>query len=252
MKEKLYTIPLNDAVNANDECPFCFMERKLEQDLINFVLGNGSSYMESDIRSQTDKQGFCRFHFKKMYDYGNTLGNAWILKTHYKHVLDQMEKHFQEYTSVKMKFFEKKKYSSDRKNSIGRWTVENNDSCFICNRFHNEYPRYLDTFLYLFEKDSAFKEKILHGKGFCLTHFGDLCEHAEMYLNAEQKKDFFPPLFDVMNQNINRLYEDISWLIEKFDYENKDADWKNSKDALQRGIQKLKGGYPADPAFRKT
>ena len=55
-----------------------------------------------------------------------------------------------------------------------------------------------------------------------------------------------------MNQNINRLYEDISWLIEKFDYENKDADWKNSKDALQRGIQKLKGGYPADPAFRKT
>ena len=26
MKEKLYTIPLNDAVNANDECPFCFIE----------------------------------------------------------------------------------------------------------------------------------------------------------------------------------------------------------------------------------
>lgn len=31
MKEKLYTIPLNDAVNANDECPFCFIERELEQ-----------------------------------------------------------------------------------------------------------------------------------------------------------------------------------------------------------------------------
>ena len=39
MKEKLYTIPLNDAVNENDECPFCFIERKLEQDMINFVLG---------------------------------------------------------------------------------------------------------------------------------------------------------------------------------------------------------------------
>ena len=29
MKEKIYTIPLNDAVNADDECPFCFIEREL-------------------------------------------------------------------------------------------------------------------------------------------------------------------------------------------------------------------------------
>ena len=32
MKEKLYTIPLNDAMNAGDECPFCFIERNVEQD----------------------------------------------------------------------------------------------------------------------------------------------------------------------------------------------------------------------------
>ena len=83
MKEKLYTIPLNDAMNAGDECPFCFIERNVEQDLLDFTLGSGSSYMESDVREATDKAGFCRAHFKKMFDYGNTLGNAWILKTHY-------------------------------------------------------------------------------------------------------------------------------------------------------------------------
>ena len=109
MKEKLYTIPLNDAVNADDECPFCFIERKLEQDLMDFVLGSGSSYMESDIRSETDKAGFCRPHFKKMFDYGNTLGNAWILKTHYQETLKEMKKHFSEYSSVKIGLFEKKK-----------------------------------------------------------------------------------------------------------------------------------------------
>jgi len=54
-----------------------------------------------------------------------------------------------------------------------------------------------------------------------------------------------------MTRNMERIYEDISWLIEKFDYENKDADWKNSKDALQRGMQKLKGSYPADPVYKK-
>ena len=37
MKEKLYTIPLNDAVNASDECPFCFIERELEQNSLDFV-----------------------------------------------------------------------------------------------------------------------------------------------------------------------------------------------------------------------
>jgi hypothetical protein len=90
MKEKLYTIPLNDAMDAQDECPFCYIERKVEQDLLDFVLGSGSSYMQSHIRSKTDADGFCRNHFKKMFDYGNTLGNGWILKTHYQAMIEEM------------------------------------------------------------------------------------------------------------------------------------------------------------------
>jgi len=35
----------------------------------------------------------------------------------------------------------------------------------------------------------------------------------------------------------------------KNDYRFVDEDWKNSKDAVQRGIQKVAGGYPADPIF---
>ncbi|GLB29845.1 hypothetical protein LAD12857_17680 [Lacrimispora amygdalina] len=83
MKEKLYTIPLTEAFRAEDECPFCDIERQLEQDALNFTLGSSSSYMESDIREQTDEMGFCKEHFKKMYKYGNSLGNALILQTHF-------------------------------------------------------------------------------------------------------------------------------------------------------------------------
>ena len=79
MKEKLYTIEVMDALKAADECPCCYLERKMEQDTIAFVLG--ASYMEDDIRAETDRAGFCRHHTKMMYDYGNSLGNAWILKT---------------------------------------------------------------------------------------------------------------------------------------------------------------------------
>ena len=84
MKDKLYTIPLTEAFQAEDECPFCYIERKLEQDALNFTLGSSSSYMESDIREQTDEMGFCKEHFKKMYKYGNPLGNALILQTHFR------------------------------------------------------------------------------------------------------------------------------------------------------------------------
>ena len=84
MKEKIYTIPLMDAFKAEDECPFCFIERNLEQHAMDFVLGSGASYMEDDVRAETDEMGFCRTHYKKMFDYGNRLGCGLILTTHFK------------------------------------------------------------------------------------------------------------------------------------------------------------------------
>ena len=119
MKEKIYTIPLNDAVNADDECPFCFIERVVEQDLLDFVLGSGSSYMESDVREITDRTGFCRMHFKKMFDYGNTLGNGWILKTHYKKMNQELQEQFNKFTPGKSGFMARMKKPADTTSSIG-------------------------------------------------------------------------------------------------------------------------------------
>ena len=53
-----------------------------------------------------------------------------------------------------------------------------------------------------------------------------------------------------MQQNLQRVKGDLDWFTAKFDYRNAHADWKNSKDAVQRTMQKLQGGYPADPPFR--
>ena len=54
-----------DAFRADDECPFCFIEKNLEQHAMDFVLGSGASYMEDDVRAETDKLGFCHEHYKK-------------------------------------------------------------------------------------------------------------------------------------------------------------------------------------------
>ena len=252
MKETLYTIPLNDAVNAQDECPFCFIEREVEQDLLDFALGSGSSYMESDVREATDKAGFCRTHFKKMFDYGNTLGNAWILKTHYMRMNAEMAEQFKSFAPAKSTLMGRLKKNTERQNPIGIWVEEKEKSCYICNRFADTYERYMDTFFFMYKKDQDFRNRILDSKGFCLHHFGDLCEAADKRLSDKEKQEFFPAMFSLMEKNMERLSEDVSWMVEKFDYRNKDADWKNSKDAIQRGMQKLKGGYPADPPYKMS
>lgn len=252
MKEQLYTIPLNDAFHANDECPFCFIERNVEQDLLDFVLGSGASYMESDVRADTDRAGFCRTHFKKMFDYGNTLGNGWILKTHYMQMRKELAQQTKNFTPGKSSLMTKIKKSSAAGSSISEWVKEREHSCYICNRFAEMYNRYLDTFFYMYRNDGDFKDMFEKGKGFCLTHFGDLCTAADKTLSDKEKAEFYPSLFSLMNRNMDRLQEDINWLIEKFDYLHKDDDWKNSKDAVQRCMQKLKGGYPADAVYRQS
>ena len=249
MKEQLYMIPLNDAVNANDECPFCFIERNIEQDLIDLVLGSSASYMESDIREATDKAGFCRTHFKKMFDYGNKLGNGWILKTHYIRTIREMQKEFASFKPGKPAHKGLFKKAGESSNSIVNWIRAKEDSCYVCNYFKDTYARYLDTFFYLWKQDEAFRSKVSNGKGFCLSHFGDLCEAADSQLSESDRAAFYSVLLPLMERNMERVSEDVSWLVDKFDYRYKDADWKNSRDAVQRGMQKLKGGYPADAPF---
>ncbi|MCR4690185.1 MAG: DUF6062 family protein [Lachnospiraceae bacterium] len=252
MKETLYTIPLTDAFNAHDECPFCFVERNVEQDLLDLVLGSSASYMESDMRMETDRAGFCRNHFKKMFDYGNTLGNAWILKTHYLQMERELAQQVRIYSPSKASFLNKIKKTEDEGNSITKWVREKESSCYICDQYNKTYDRYLDTFFYMYKKDDAMKQMLEDGKGFCLHHFGDICERMPKELSPQQQSELSSILFEKMESNLKRVGDDVAWLIEKFDYRNKDADWKDSKDAIQRGMQKLRGGYPADPVYQQS
>lgn len=251
MKEKLYNIPINDAVNAGGECPFCNIERSIEQDLMDFVLGSGSTYMEADVRDKTDKAGFCRAHYKKMFDYGNTLGNAWIMKTYLKHTIEDANKAFNKYkpTANGIKAMVSKK-DAETVNSITRWVRERDKTCYICDGFRDHYDRYMKTFFEMYDKDAEFRDKLNNSRGFCLPHFADILEYAGRSLNEKKQQEFADTFIPLMKAQLDEHFEDVAWLIEKFDYLNKDADWKNSKDALQRSMQKIKGGYPADPVYK--
>ena len=58
-----------------DECPFCYIERNVEQDLMDFVLGSCASYMESDAGGYRPGRNFAARNMKKKCSInGNTLG----------------------------------------------------------------------------------------------------------------------------------------------------------------------------------
>ena len=254
MKAQIHTIPIHDALENAGECPFCYIERRTEEHAMNYVLGHGASYMEADIREMTDKEGFCRSHYKKMFDYGNALGNAWILKTHYRKMIDEMNKEFKNFKPgkpVKKGFFDKPTVSdSSSSNSIVSWIKEKESSCFICNMVQSTFEAYLKTFFSMYSKDADLRQKFMQSKGVCLSHFAVLLEGVDTYLRPAEQEAFYETFLPLMSSNMERIYEDVAWFIEKYDYKNKDADWKDSKDAVQRGMQKLKGCDPSLPTIQ--
>lgn len=254
MKESIYTIPLMDAFRTNDECPFCVLERQAEQHAISFLLGSGASYMEEDIRMATDKAGFCRHHMKMMYDYGNRLGTGLILSTHMKTYAHEMSQQIKAFTPGKTSFTQRlKKVQLDEdqpQTSLGQWFRTKEKGCYVCEHFRNNFNRYLDTFFELYKGNKEFQEMTANSKGFCMPHFIDLMEAAENKLNDKQKETLYPVVFRLMEDSFKRLTEEVTWFTDMFDYQNKGKDWGNSKDSIQRCMQKLGGGYPADPPFQ--
>jgi hypothetical protein len=97
--------------------------------------------------------------------------------------------------------------------------------------------------------EEDFYRQVKESKGFCLLHMEDLVNGSKRYLNKKEQEDFQAVLCQLTQDNMERIQGDINWFIEKFDYQNREADWKNSKDAVPRCMQKLAGGYPQDPPY---
>lgn len=249
MKEQIDTIPVNEAYESTDECPFCFLQRQTEQKAIRYTVGSGASYMEPDVRSVTDSYGFCGAHFKKMYDYGNSLGNALIMQTYLIGLRKELDQQLNDFELPAKKSLFGKKDTAQL--PLVQWLRGKNESCFLCNKVAYNMRRYYATFFYLI-RDDVFRGKVEASKGLCLCHMEALLTAAREHLDNGQREWFYATIADLQRKNFARLQEDLDWFIEKFDYRNASADWKNSRDAVSRTMQKLTGIYPADPPFKQN
>ena len=249
MREQIDTIPVNDAFLSGDECPFCYLERMAEQRSIRYILGPGASYMEPDVRAMTDKQGFCREHYQKMYDFGNQLGSALMMQTHLAGLLEELEREVQDFSMpAKRPLFGGKKTGAEE-NSLLEWTQSRQKTCCLCDKLAYNMERYYHTFFVML-KEPEFRSRVESSKGFCMRHFAELLEQAKTELPNAQREWFYQTVVPLMQENLVRMKKDLDHFVSMFDYRSAGKDWGNARDAVSRTMQKLQGGHPAEPPYK--
>lgn len=240
MKEAIYTIPVNDAFDEGGECPFCNMIKNLEKESVDYMLG--ASYMEDDIRAETDKVGFCKKHYNMMYKKQNRLGLALILQTHLQKTRNDIGELSKNLKGEKKGLFAKPKVE----NNVTPYIKKIMDSCYVCDRIKTNFDRYIDTFFYMWKKDKDIKDKVNNSKGFCLDHFSFIIETAEKKLSAKEYNEFINVIVPLELKNIDRLLGEVDHFINKFDHNYIDVPWGTARDALIRGILKTSSEFVED------
>lgn len=233
MKEQLYTIPVNDAFQKDCECPVCSMYQALEQDAVNFTMG--PSYMEDDVRMETNQIGFCTRHIKQLYRHQNRLGLALMLHTHMQRTNEVLRELTSSSSPSGKRLFSRKNAPAS---PVTEYIRQLEQSCYICKRIDRIFERYIATIFHCYHHDEAFRNTFAASKGFCTAHFGLLYEKAPSFLSGKELPAFLQTLTKSYLDNMERVTDDLEWFTDKFDYRNADAPWKNSKDALPRSITK--------------
>ncbi len=223
MREHIYTIPVNEAFEkSGDDCPFCTLYRKLEENELDLILG--ASMMEPDVRIETNKKGFCTYHYGKMLPRKNRLGIALMLQSH----IEEVKK------EVKQGGF----FSKDRGDRPCKNIKKLEESCYICDRIENNLSGMFLTAVYLFEEEKEFRKKFEGQKTFCLPHYKRLLE-ASKNINKQAKAELEATAQKILFASLDSLYEDVSLFCKKFDYRFDSLPWGNSKDSIERIVAML-------------
>lgn len=239
MIEKIYTIPVNEAYEAESDCPLCLLAKKAETDYLDYYLG--PSLMEPDTRKITNKTGFCPNHMGKLNKAEKSrLGLGLMLHTHLKDFYEDINKEMRDAAPGKASLL--KGRSSDYKNKLNSLADKIDKrigTCPICEKIDYSMDRYIEVIMYLFHHDPDFRTKFSTAKAHCLPHTSMLLRCAASKLSQNDASDFITLLADNNSTTFSTLIDDVEWFTLKFDYRNNDKPWGNSKNAIQRSMRFL-------------
>ena len=155
-----------------------------------------------------------------MYDYGNRLGTGLILSTHMKKLNQELTEQMKTFKAGKstlmgrMKKTELKPMSRKLPWDSGS---PKRSTAAMCATLAFQLSAISGHLLLYVQEQQRMRELFKNSKGFCLPHFRDLVEVGEKKLNDKQKEEFYPILFDLMEKNMKRLQEEVTWFCDKQD-----------------------------------
>ena len=244
MKQHIDTAPIWESYRTDCECPICLLSAKVEAQNVDYFLGE--SVMEPSQRIEVNQKGFCPRHFKQMYDVGNRLGLALMTHTYLKQTLEGIRKNAQEAQNAAAAEAGKNVFQrlGGKKGGALEDSAEAfrklSHTCVLCERVEESMERYIYTVLYMYKHEAEFPKLFAESKGMCLEHFSEALKMAPKHLSGESLKRFVDTLCEIEVKNMERIEGEIAWFTQKFDYRNQDKPWGNSKDAVKRGINKLR------------
>lgn len=247
MRYHIDTIPVWDSLKLEGECLLCALRRKVELGEAEGYLG--ASVMEPDTRIQVNDKGFCPHHHSMLFSMSNRLGHALMLESHLAETRRRTAKAFDELKKAAHAYSEASMLERLKKGSAAKADMEKiaaeitsmANSCVMCDSINQNMDRYMHTFFHLYQNDTEFRNRFNASKAVCLPHLATLIQWAPQELPAKEVADFIDKLTSNETANLDRMQEDISWFIKKFDYRFQDEPWYNSQDAVERTVNKLRG-----------
>ena len=119
--------------------------------------------------------------------------------------------------------------------------AELQESCFVCSKIDWGMSRMIDTVCRSYEDDRDFRALFDAQDCFCLEHYNTLAAAADKRRMRHYYKEFIKSLTDTTVAYAATLREDLKKYCSMSDYRNNgsDADWGNSRDAVERTVKFL-------------
>ena len=106
--------------------------------------------------------------------------------------------------------------------------------------------------MFLWESDAAFREKCACQKTFCLPHYAKFVELARDRLGKKEFTSFFNDVSHVVTEYFDKISEDVSFFVKKFDYRFTDVPWDDQKDSPEKAIAFLTSDLHHPPESKRS
>jgi len=230
VKYQLETIPVHDAWDSDVPCPLCSMMEEAEKRHVEYYLEN--SVMNPETRVLVNDTGFCSRHFPMMREAGHAHHLGLIAHTHLQQVHNKLSGNIKTLN----------RGGSAKTAGIFSAAVRSQaEECLICRSVERDLKRYSYTAVKLFIEEEEFHSLFTESRGPCLIHAADLADMAAEVLKKKDMQYFLTALSEHLEESLKELEADVLRFTQKFDSQNDEMVWGNSRDAHARTVQMLSG-----------